>query len=139
MRAAPLSPSRVFSGNVSVSRGGYFDGTRTSYGVGRGVASEPPRGLWPVFYKERDRPSGEELVADLARLRLSLNPTTDLVVTAFVQYNSLIDAIVSNVRLRFIHAPLSDLYLVYSEQRDVRGDLRPQQSVALKVTRLLTF
>ena len=46
---------------------------------------------------------------------------------------------VLEVRLRFIHAPLSDLYLVYSEQRDVRGDLGPQQSVALKVTRLLAF
>jgi hypothetical protein len=82
---------------------------------------------------------GEELVADLARLQLSLNPTTELLMTAFVQYNSLMDAVVSNLRLRFIHAPLSDLYLVYSEQRDVRGDLRTQQSLTLKATRLLAF
>ena len=133
------NPSRVFSGNVSASRGGYFDGTRTSYGVG-GVWRPRPQVTFDLsFTRSEIALRGEELVADLARLGLSLNPTTDLVVTAFVQYNSLIDAIVSNVRLRFIHAPLSDLYLVYSEQRDVRGDLRPQQSVALKVTRLLAF
>ena len=101
----------MFSGNVSVSRGGYFDGTRTSYGVG-GVWRPSPHVAFDLsFTRSEIALRGEELVADLARLRLSLRPTTDLVMTAFVQYNSLIDAIVSNVRLRFIHAPLSDLYL----------------------------
>ena len=118
----------MFSGNVSVSRGGYFDGTRTSYGVGGVWRPSPHVAFGLSFTRSEIALRGEELVADLARLRLSLNPTTDLVVTAFVQYNSLIDAIVSNVHLRFIHAPLSDLYVVYSEQRDVRGDLRPSRA-----------
>ena len=133
------NPSRVFSGNVSVSHGGYFNGTQTSYGVGGVWRPSPHVAFDLTFTRSEIALPGEELVADLARLQLSLNPTTELLMTAFVQYNSLMDAVVSNVRLRFIHAPLSDLYLVYSEQRDVRGDLRTQQSLTLKATRLLAF
>jgi len=131
------NPSRVFSGNVSVSHGGYFEGTQTSYGVGGVWRPSPQVAFDLTFTRSEIALPGEELVADLAGLKVSVNPTTELLMTAFVQYNSLNDAVVSNVRLRFIHAPLSDLYLVYSEQRDVRGDLRTQHSVTLKATRLL--
>ena len=133
------SPAGVLSGSVSISHGGYFDGTRTSYGVG-GVWHPSPHLALEVTMTRNEitLPTGD-LVADLAGLELSLYPTTDLLMTAFVQYNGLTDEIVSNLRLRFIHAPLSDLYVVFSERRDARGEFDPQQSVALKVTRLLAF
>ena len=133
------SPARVLSGNASASHGGYFNGTRTSYGAGAVWHPSPHLALEVTLSRnEIDLPDGD-LVANLAGIRLSLNPSTDLTLRAFVQYNGLTDQIVSNLRLRFIHAPLSDLYLVYSEQRDTRGELDLQRSLAVKVTRLLAF
>lgn len=133
------SPARVLSGDVSVSHAGYFDGTRTSYGAGAAWRLSPRLILDLTLERnEIDLPEGD-LVADLARLRLSVNPTTRLLTSAFIQYNGLTDELVSNVRLRLIHAPLSDLYLVYSERRGVDGGPEPEQSLALKLTRLLSF
>ena len=133
------SPARVLSGNVVVSRGGYFSGTRTSYGVGGVWHPWPQLAVGASLSRnEISLPEGD-FVADLAGLELSLNPTTRILVNAFVQYNSPMDEVVSNVRFRFIHAPLSDVYLVYSERRDMRGRVGLQQNVAVKVTRLLAF
>ena len=39
-----------------------------------------------------------------------------------MQYNALSQVLVTNLRLNFIHAPLSDVFLVYSEQRDLKAD-----------------
>jgi hypothetical protein len=58
---------------------------------------------------------------------------------AFVQYNGITDEVVSNLRFRFIHAPLSDLYLVYSERRMGGTGASPVRSIAVKATRLVAF
>ncbi len=133
------SPARILSANVSVSHGGYFDGTQTSYGGGGVWHPIPHLALEATLTRsEISLPDGD-FVADLAGLKVSLNPTTALQRNAFVQYNGLTDEVVSNLRVRFIHAPLSDLYLVYSERRAVDGDVDPERSIAVKVTRLLAF
>ena len=133
------NPARTLSANVSVSRGGYFDGTQTSYGVGGAWRPSSRVALQvAVSRNEIELPAGN-LVADLARFELNLNPTTRLSTSALIQYNGLTDEVVSNVRLRFIHAPLSDLYLVYSELRRVGEGVGVDHSIALKVTRLFAF
>ena len=133
------SPARTLSANVSLSHGGYFDGNQTSYGVGGVWHPSPHLALEATLTRsEISLPDGD-FVADLSALKLSVNPTTDLQTNAFVQYNGLTDEVVSNLRVRFIHAPLSDLYLVYSERRDAAGDVDPERSISVKVTRLLAF
>ena len=131
-----LNPGRSLSGNVAVSRGGYFDGTQTSFQLGGAWRPGPRADLRVTVSRNRiDVPAGE-LTADLARVELGVNPTTRLGTSALIQYNGLTDEVVTNVRLRFIHAPLSDLYLVYSEFRG-RGGV--DRGLALKVTRLIAF
>jgi hypothetical protein len=52
---------------------------------------------------------------------------------------------VTNVRLNYIHAPLSDLFLVYSERRDLRpessgvSDVLLDRRITLKATKLFAF
>ena len=46
---------------------------------------------------------------------------------------------VTNLRLRFIHAPLSDLFLVYTERRDVKDNVVLDRVVTAKVTKLFAF
>lgn len=46
---------------------------------------------------------------------------------------------ITNLRANLIHAPLSDLFLLYIERRDTSGEGVLERFVTLKVTRLLIF
>jgi hypothetical protein len=69
-------------------------------------------------------------------LDYSFNPKMYL--NAFIQYNNEADQISSNIRYRFIHRPLSDIYVVYNDVRDRRRD-STDWSLTLKYTRLFSF
>ena len=79
--------------------------------------------------------------ADLYTARVKYAYSTTLYFGAFVQYNADADQVVTNLRLNFIHAPLSDFFLVLTERRDVspggRGVL--ERFVTAKVTKLFAF
>ncbi len=59
--------------------------------------------------------------------------------SAFLQYNASSDETVTNIRLNFIHSPLSDLFLVYSERRGGETDGLLERRLALKATKLFSF
>jgi hypothetical protein len=59
--------------------------------------------------------------------------------SAFVQYNAAEEEFVTNLRFRWIHAPLSDLYLVLTERRSTATERVLERFVTLKVTKLLAF
>ena len=46
---------------------------------------------------------------------------------------------VTNLRLRWIHAPLSDLYLVLTERRDTNAGSVLDRFITAKFTKLLSF
>jgi hypothetical protein len=56
-----------------------------------------------------------------------------------VQYVRDTDELVTNVRLNYIHAPLSDLFLVLTERRNLAEDALIERAITLKVTKLLAF
>jgi hypothetical protein len=133
------SSANVVSTSLGFSYGGYFGGTRTAYSTA--VAWKPNEHVALDVGLERNEISlpASSVVANVARLRLSVSPTTRVSGSAFVQYNGLTDEVVTSVRVRLIHAPLSDAYLVVEERRSTGGSYSPLQSVALKVTRLLAL
>jgi hypothetical protein len=45
----------------------------------------------------------------------------------------------SNLRFNWIHRPLSDLYLVYTEERPTLGSVQTDRVVSVKYTHLLSF
>lgn len=133
------NPSRPLSGSVRVSGGGFFDGSRL------GLEAEA---LWRMSYRlsfeasvERNRvslPAGT-ITPTVVGGRIRYGSSTRLFASAIVQYNSSNDHLVSNVRLNFIHAPLSDLFLVLTERRNlVTGEVL-DRVVTVKLTRLLAF
>jgi hypothetical protein len=81
---------------------------------------------------------GGAFTTHLAGLRLNYTFNSRLTVNAFLQYNSSTDQFSSNVRFRFIHRPLSDIYVVYNEQRDDRRNY-VDRAMTLKYTHLLPF
>ena len=70
------------------------------------------------------------------RVGYSFNPRMFL--NALIQYNNDTRQVSSNIRFRFIHRPLSDLFLVYNEQRDVLLG-RNDKTLTLKYTHLFDF
>jgi len=72
--------------------------------------------------------------------RMSYSFSRDMFIDALVQYDPATDLFNSNVRFNFIHHPLSDIYIVWNEQRFFTGDdVIPGRSLTLKVTQMVAF
>jgi hypothetical protein len=65
--------------------------------------------------------------------------STSFFASAFVQYNSSADEVITNVRFNLIHAPLSDVFLVYSERRNTRTNTLLDRVLTAKMTKLFAF
>ncbi len=64
----------------------------------------------------------------------------NMFVDVLVQYDPASRLLNSNVRLNLIHHPLSDLFLVWNEQRFETGEgIRPGRSLTLKATQMVAF
>lgn len=133
------SDARIISGSIGVSGGGYYDGSRFS--IDGRLSWQPDYHLTMDASATRNLLSVQDtsFTADLYTARLKYAYTTTLYVGAFVQYNADTDQLVTNVRLNFIHAPLSDFFLVFTERRDLAADVVLERFVTVKVTRLLAF
>ncbi len=56
---------------------------------------------------------------------------------ALIQYNSEANEMVSNIRYNFMHKPLSDLYIVYNERRDMDTSEVIDRAITVKFTYVL--
>ena len=59
--------------------------------------------------------------------------------STFIQYNTQTKSFVTNARLAWRYAPLSDVFLVYTERQNTLTNVRNERSVAFKVTRMAAF
>jgi hypothetical protein len=135
------SPSRpvVLEGNFRA--GNFYGGTMVSMGGSLSVAPSPQISLGLGLNQNRvDLPSGE-FTANLVSLRGTYSFSTRLSSNLLVQYNSLDEYFSTNFRVSFIHRPGSDLFLVFTEERGVEGDLWEvsDRGMVMKVTYLKRF
>ena len=75
----------------------------------------------------------------LIRTKADYYFSTRMFLNAFIQYNSDRKLITTNIRFNFIHRPLSDLFLVYNEAREVSGARRTDRTFTLKYTHMIAF
>lgn len=109
--------SRIWSVEASVAGGDIYGGDLLRYGGSVTLAPVPALSFTTGFDRNHvELPSGE-LTADVTTLRLTWAFSTRITTNALIQYNSLADQLLSNVRFNFIHRPGSDLYLVFTEDR----------------------
>jgi hypothetical protein len=73
---------------------------------------------WTV--SRADLPNGA-FTAHVLGLRFGWAFSTRLFARAYVQYNSLDDKWITNLRLNFIHRPGSDLYVVFNDDEGEEG------------------
>jgi hypothetical protein len=81
-----------------------------------------------------------DFVTSLLTARTNYSFNTNMFLDALVQYDSGQKAFNANLRFNLIHRPLSDLFVVYNEQRISRPDEpTPGRAVIVKFTRMVSF
>ena len=136
-----LGTHRAVSGYVRFEFGDFFGGTRreVSYWgraeVNRRFSMEPNISLNWI-----DVPGGE-VQAQVSRLRATYTVSPRSFVGALVQYNSAAELMSANVRFRWEYSPGSDLFVVFSTNRDGDDGLTglTDRALVVKFTRLFRF
>jgi hypothetical protein len=137
-----LGTQRRISGDISVARGGFYDGDRTDLSY-RGRAELTSRlSIEPgISFNWVDLPT-ESFTATLLTTRATFSFTPRMLTAALIQYNSTSNLITTNVRFRWEYRPLSELFIVYSDGRDTLTSGFPNllnRGLTLKLTRLFRF
>lgn len=108
--------SRPIYGNVAVSTGGFFSGSRTDLTGGMGF--RPSRHLnveAEVSYSMIDLPvSGGKFDATTLSASILGALSRKLFATALIQYDNFTRDLQANIRVNWIHKPGSDLFLVFN-------------------------
>jgi hypothetical protein len=132
--------ARRLSARASIGGGGYFGGDRLSIGgdvlgrIGHQVLLQ-----LSANHNVINLPGHPETTADVYGANLDVFFSVNVLTSAFIQYNAASEEFVTNLRFRWIHAPLSDLFLVLTERRDVASNQVLDRFITLKVTKLFPF
>jgi hypothetical protein len=132
--------SRALSGRALYYRGEFWNGRKTSWDVSGQYRPTAHLTASLQFTQDAvDLPAGD-FTANLLRLRLQYAFDSRTFLDTFIQYNSERDRVTSNVRFNWIHRPLSDLFVVYTEERPTGGGrTEADRIVSIKYTHLISF
>ena len=134
------SGNRSLSGNVVAAGGGYFGGRRRSVGAGLRWHPDPRLSMGVQADRNDIEVAGERFAANLYRGEVRVARSTRLYMGGVVQYNAAQELWISNLRLTWLHAPLSEAYLVLTDRRSSGADTSTSERlITVKVTRLLAF
>ena len=134
---------RTVSGGLSFDHGGFFGGERTGVGYtfGRVYLSSQLNVEPSLSFNWLTLPEGD-FRTDLVSVRTTYTLTPRMFVAALVQYNSTLDSLGTNLRFRWEYQPGSELFVVYTDERDTldpRGPFLENRAFVVKATRLLRF
>lgn len=132
--------SHSLSGRLSFTRGGFFDGTRTSLGLEMLYRPNVHWQLSAGAQRNQLELAGTPFTADLYTMRARYAHDTRTFGSLFVQYNGAAEEVITNARFNLMHAPLSDIFVVFTERRGIGADRQVlERGITLKVTQLLAF
>ncbi|MEX2572226.1 MAG: DUF5916 domain-containing protein [Gemmatimonadota bacterium] len=132
---------RPISGNASLSRGTFFTGDRTSLGLSRGrIEVLPQLSIEPsISFNWIDLPEGS-FTAHIAAARANYSFTPRMFLSGLLQYSSSNDTVNTNVRLRWEYARGSELFIVYTDARNMdvfdRFSELSNRGLVIKINRL---
>lgn len=108
---------RVFFTEVTFDAGSFYDGWKISFSTSPNWSLSSDFELsgtylinWVEFPQRH-----QKFISHLGRLRFMTTLSTEFSASAFIQYNSAINVIIANIRLRYNPREGVDLYLVYNE------------------------
>ncbi len=135
--------SRMVSASLDFTTGGFWSGTQRSTKFG--VIVRPSYHLLFDLALQRndiDLPFPmHAFVANLVTSRIGYAFSTRTFLDTLLQYNTDLKQLSANVRFDLIHRPLSDLFVVYNDQRltDQPTPVNPGRGLILKYTHMLAF
>lgn len=116
---------KPFFFNVSTSSGEYYNGTRINLGGSLTYRFQPYGFISMDFQYNRIRLPDPYSDSDLYLIgpRIDITFNKDIFWTTFVQYNNQINNLNINSRLQWRYAPVSDLFIVYTDNylTDING------------------
>ena len=131
--AYSMGQQRRINGTVALRRGAYFGGDLTTLELTQGrIAVLPQMSVEPtISFNWIDTPYGAfQTNLAVARVNYAFNPR--MFFSGLIQYNSASNSFSSNLRLRWEYSPGSELFVVYTDDRDVTGGLRPDRGWKLR-------
>ncbi|MEO6444034.1 MAG: DUF5916 domain-containing protein [Gemmatimonadaceae bacterium] len=134
--------SRLLSSDVRVIWGGLYTGTQRT--VNGSVTVRPSYRFKATFGVQRteaelDLPQAK-FTNSLYTLRANYSFTTNMFLNALSQFDPTTKAFNANVRFNLIHHPLSDLFIVYNDQRILTPDSPiPGRAIIMKFTQMIAF
>ena len=133
---------RRVSGNLSLTRGEFYDGdiTTVSYSSGR-VTVTKRFSLEPSFSLSKvDLPAGD-FITRVLRSRVDYGFSPRMFASALLQYNYTDRTFSSNLRYRWEYRPGSEFFIVWTDEQDTRarGLMLRNRAFVIKATRLLRF
>jgi hypothetical protein len=139
--AVTFGQQRRASGSVTVERGEFYNGDKTTLTISQGRLNLTPQlSIEPTYLGNWVTLPTSRSTTHLAGTRVTYTLTPTMFTSALVQYNTGVRAVSANVRLRWEYRPGSELFVVFNEQRDtgvVRFPGLLNRSVIVKVNRLL--
>ena len=136
-----MGSHRRLSGFLRYEFGDFFEGTRqeVSY-LGRAEVSQRFSLEPNISFNWIEVPEGE-VRAQVSRLRATYTVSPRSFLGALVQYNSAAQLMSANIRFRWEYSPGSDLFVVFSTNRDGDDGLSglSDRTLVVKFTRLFRF
>jgi hypothetical protein len=131
------------SGQVQFQRGSFYSGNITGFTISTARVGLTPRLSFDpgVTISHVDLPQGE-FTARLLSTRVDYAFTARMFLSGLVQHNSTTRRVSSNFRYRWEYRPGSELFVVYTDERDTRLVLDRKlrnRAFVVKLNRLLRF
>ena len=139
---ASTNSSRTLSANGRFTVGDLWTGDQTS--ISGGLTLRPSyrfRASLNVSHTSADlRQPDASFTRTFWTSRTNYSFNKNMFVDALVQFDPATNLLNSNLRFNLIHSPLSDLFVVWNEQRFETGEgIRPGRSLTVKLTQMVAF
>jgi hypothetical protein len=142
-----LGQQRRVSGSMRFQTGSFYDGTRQGLSFSGGRITVTPRVIVEpgITVDWVDVPEGS-FTTELYTTRVTFTPSPRSLMSGLLQYNANDRTLSASVRLRWEYTAGSELFVVYSDNRNtfepdplVRNSRLLNRSFAIKITRLVRF
>ncbi|TAF67494.1 MAG: hydrolase [Cytophagales bacterium] len=128
-------PRKKFSWRVFGSYGGFYNGTRVSYGGGINFRQQP-WGNFGVDFNQNEVYLPENYgTASLTLIspKVEISFTNNMFWTTFLQYNTQADNFNINSRFQWRFKPMSDLFIVYTDNYVAENFKEKNRGIVLKI------
>ena len=127
---------KPFNWLISSRYGGYYDGTRATTDAENYIIGFNLMAVLQLFHRITISPCRHPIKAQVFshRTRLDITFTDKIFLTSLVQYNNQIDNINLNLRFQWRFAPVSDLFIVYTENSFPADNRIKNRGLVLKLS-----